>query len=84
MTMMRDAGTKIRSSASGIDDTKNRGEAAELHLTGLIRRASLCAGSLCLHRYILRELDMVTKKIKQKERRWGMWEQGTHTLMVTV
>lgn len=24
------------------------------------------------------------KKIKQKERRWGMWEQGTHTLMVTV
>lgn len=27
-----------------------------------VRRASLCAGSLCLHRYILRELDMVTKK----------------------
>lgn len=26
MTIMRDAGTKIRSSASGIDDTKNRGD----------------------------------------------------------
>lgn len=24
------------------------------------------------------------EKIKEKERRWGMWEQGTHTLMVTV